>query len=129
MSADNPTQRADDKTLAVFVQRFNDFLDSTEKYRRVQEEMYERNRRYFEESQKTIADRLIVVNEKVFLELSNIKLTLARLPCDAHKALADQIHISLWENIKWLWRQVWGIWGAIGAASLAVFIAWLNIKK
>ena len=105
MSVENPTQRSDDKALAVFIQRFNDFADNTDKYRKNQDEAF-----------KLIFDRL-----------GAMKTTLDKLPCDGRKQLWDMKMDGISKDSRNQWIVIGALWTVIGTVSYAIFEAWIKL--
>ena len=111
-------RRQDDKILAVFIQKFNDFVENTEKYRRNREEIEEHN-----------MNRVQTKIDLIFVKLAEMKTVCDKLPCESRKVLWDTKMDGIEKDSARQWRIIGVIWGAIGSACLAIFIAWLNIKK
>ena len=105
MSVENPSQRSDDKALAVFIQRFNDFADNTDKYRKNQDEAF-----------KLIFDRL-----------GAMKTTLDKLPCDGRKQLLDMKMDEISKDSRNQWIVIGALWTVIGTVSYAIFEAWIKL--
>ena len=100
--------------IAVFVQKINDFMEHTLEYRMDRET-----------NDAVTQSALTSINAK----LAAIELTLAKLPCDAHTAMANKVHEGFDKDSVRQWRMIGVLWSAIGAACLSVFCAWLNVRK
>ena len=100
-------RRQDYQNFAVFIQKFSDFMDNTYPYRKRQDDKF----------------------DLIFNKLAEVKTTLDKLPCDTHVAVASQVHMSFEKVNKDQWGHIRALWIVIGSACLAIFGAWLNIKK
>lgn len=106
----------DEVRLATMVQRWDDFMASTIKYRETREAM----------------------DEKFFERLGEIQSRLDKLPCDGREKVANQVHIGINKEIADLristekdsnnqWVMIGVVWTVIGAISYSIFEAWLKI--
>ena len=100
-------RRADDIQIKVLEERVNLWMESTTEYR------------------KSLCAKLdIVLHElqdlkeakmmAIIKEISGIRETIAKLPCDARR--------PMWDSLN---KQVTAIWGFIGAIIVAITVKWI----
>ena len=102
---DSVERRADDRTLAVFIQKFNDFVENTDKYRKNQDDAF----------------------KSIFQRLDGMKTTLDKLPCDGRKLLWDAKMDGIAKDSRNQWVVIGALWTVIGTVSYAIFEAWVKI--
>lgn len=98
-------RRRDYRNFAVFIQKFEDFIDNTTPYRRKQDEKF----------------------DLLFTEIKAINEKLLMLPCPSRKQLWDAKMETIAKDSSNQWKMIGALWTVIAACAYSIFETWVKL--